>query len=194
MGLFDAFEVDGDALAVPDDVTGKKPGRYPALVKNVRKEEGVQKDGETPWLALVFEYEYEDDKSIGEEWFFLPNKPKSMWDYETPLTNNKGEVMTDRQTGNILTEGSQNEKLLGYIKKRLLSIGVPEARINQVDPLAGHVNGIEVVVTLVKNNRTGYTNIKKGSEGVVAKPQISQTLPGASSAPAASGALSAIKW
>lgn len=181
MGFFDAFGVEGDTVEIPETIR-RKPGNYPAVVRNVRKEEGEQKDG-TPWIAMVFEYALDDGTDV-EEWFFLPNSP-APWDNTTPLTNAKGEAMVDRQTKLPITQHSQNMRNLGMVKRRLVAIGVPETHVNKVDPLAGDINNVEVIVSMVQDRKTGYVNLKKGEDGVKKRPSMAATLPVAATPAAA---------
>jgi hypothetical protein len=51
--------------------------------------------------------------------------------------------------------GDNAEFKRSYLKKRILSLGIPESKINEVNP--GDLIGIEVAITIVHKN--GYQNV-----------------------------------
>ena len=52
---------------------------------------------------------------------------------------------------------ADDAKAMSFLKMRLLSLGIPENRMNTVEFV--DLQGVEVVITVEKNN--GYTNVKR---------------------------------
>ena len=104
-----------------------------------------------------------------QERFGLPKSPRP-WNNTEPLMKD-GKPIT-RGNGEIVTEESQNMWLLGILKARLLALGVPENRINSIEE--GMLQGIPVVVKLVKNGN--YTNVDRGKEGAHAAAPVAQQM------------------
>lgn len=172
MGIFDTYGIDGDSVEVPSGGGGPAPGVYEATILKVELENKPdKKDSSKTNYFMVFSYSIPKYEYPVREYFSLPAS-KGPWDNTT--------VIGKDPSGNPITEDSNNKWLLGLIKKRLLEIGVPESKVNEVDPIAGHLNGIEVVLTLVQNKE--YVNIKRNG-GVRPKINAGLSLPGAAPDP-----------
>jgi len=157
MGMFDAYGIDADAVeAVEAGGGGPQPGTYPAVISGARLNQH-----DDYGMALILEYKIEGYEYLVQEWFNLPNRP-GPWDDTTK--DDRG-----------YTEDQTNRRNLGLLKQRLLSVGVPETKVNEVDPVRGDLNGTEVVLTLVKNKK-GYTAVAK-RDGVRVKPATANSLP-----------------
>lgn len=158
LGIFETFGVSADDIAVPTG--GPGPGTYDAVISGARVEKGTKRDENA--VNLILSYKIPNFEFAKDEYFGLPQRPEP-WDKTT--------VIRQTPQGNDVTEDSNNRWLLGILKKRLLSLGVPEDKANKVKP--EHLIGIPVVLTLVKSGE--YTNIAR-NDGVRIKQESSTTL------------------
>ena len=105
-------------------------GTYKAVTGEVKRE--TSKDGSKVGLTLKYTIDDEDSPYNGRkasEWKTIP----------------KGQ------------ESEDDRKALGYLKQRLNSLGVPEDKMNSVEP--EELNDIPVVITIKNNN--GYVNVNR---------------------------------
>lgn len=126
-----------------------------------KSEVRTKKDGSKSW---VFTYRVADGEPQA-------GRTKDEW---RPIPNVRdGKFVTDKDESNA-----------GWLKQRLMSLGVPESRIGTVTPV--DVQGAEVYVTLVtKTNNSGtfqnVTNVKLTSEvpaGALGNNQQAQQVQG----------------
>lgn len=168
MGIFETYGVSANEVAEPT-FAAINPGVYVGQVLNDEIVHGSKEDPD--YMGFLISYQLDGVPFPIQERFGLPKTP-APWDNQT--------VIGTRGGGNNpqpITQDSQNRWLMGLLKQRLLALGVPEDRINSLEP--GQLTGIPVVVKLVKNGE--YTNVARGPEGAKAKPQVTSTLPVATS-------------
>lgn len=150
MALLDDY-VDLDPIEAPSyDVPDNI---YEFSLGDARIQEGTKNDPDK--VALIFEYKLQDenDKSYTySEWFFLP------------------------ADANILTD--RDKQSLGYLKLRLISLGVPESEVNEVEAadLIGTYGTLQIKTTVSKGRQ--FQNIRNlrveenPEETVVAAPPV----------------------
>jgi hypothetical protein len=136
MGLFG----DLDVASAPEIESGIKPGAYNAKVLSVVMQEGSKNNPDKNFL--VFEYESPQWPFSLSEYKEIPKGSPGAWD--RTVSDAKGR-----------TEFERNTSAMSYIKARLLSLGVPESRVNTVDP--SELVGLNVIVKVKQNGE--YSNI-----------------------------------
>lgn len=142
MGIFDD---DTEDIASAVGFEAPPVGTWAGVVSDA----GTQTD-KNEINNLVIEYsvnvEGKTEPMKYSEWLKIPKGKRSDWDFET-VVNDKGH-----------TQGNFNEWALAALKTRLLSLGIPEQRLNTVNPenLIGH----DVVVTFFKD-KGDYTKVKR---------------------------------
>lgn len=154
------------------------PGNHAAKISDLEAKTAASGD---PYLVLHFTIDGE--KYSIQEWFRVSNKPSSEWDDVNPLLTKEGSpryFQSGKNKGQPRTEKYELTQSYANLKRRLLSIGVPEDKVNVVgrDDLVG----TDVILTTSLNPR-GYAQIER-----VTVPGASGTsLPGrsANAAPAA---------
>jgi hypothetical protein len=127
-GLFAGLDMN----TVPSDPFNVPPDAYECTVSDVRIE---TTKGTTPNTGMVFEYTVRTGDHAG----------KKIKDWKTFPQIAPGTKPTPEELGQ-----------LSWIKSRMLSLGVPEEKINSVTP--DFFKGIDVIVTTVKNG--DYVNVK----------------------------------
>jgi hypothetical protein len=171
-GIFGDLGVDGTEVELPSS-GGYKPGTYLAQISNAEIKVGTKKDDTAVNIILHYTLDDFPDSYAVQEYFGLP-KTAAPWDNLT--------VIRETPQGQPVTEDSHNKWLLGILKKRLLSLGVPEEKVNDVK--TENLIGIPVVIKLVKNGE--YTNIAR-NDGVMLRPEMTAALPTPAPANAAKG-------
>lgn len=136
MALFEELDIAGaadDPYAIPDNT-------YAAVVTNL-----TVKDDKNGNKGMIFEYTLRGNGTAQDGF--------KVTEYKRVPSS------TDAQP---LDEG-EKDKALAYIKQRLASLGVPEARMNSVDK--DDLIGIECYVTTRTNQSNGnsYVNIRNVS-------------------------------
>lgn len=132
MGLFAGLDVASAA----DNPFEVEPGTYRAVVSNVTT--GKTQKGDK--FGMLIEYTIQDDNAGASngnsvsEWKRIPHP----------------------EDAEPMSEGDK-ARALSFLKQRLMNLGIPEARMNDVTP--DDLMGIEVIITVAKNGE--YTNVKK---------------------------------
>ena len=155
MGLFG----DNDIAGAED--LGVKDGTYEGIVSNVTTT--ANKNDET-MMNLILSYDLEDVPFPVREWKSFPHP-----DYADEL---QWDDTNRDEKGN--TEKSRKKRAKSFMKERLRSLGVPQERMNSLDP--DDLIGLPVVVT-----------IKKGDNGYAQVVRVSQPVEGHSSLPSPQG-------
>jgi hypothetical protein len=171
MGIFDSYGINAEEVAEAGFVN-LNAGNYAASITAAEVVQGSKNDAN--YVGLVITYTVDGTTDTVQERFGLPKSPRP-WSQE-PLFDDEGNLRTLRN-GTPITEESNNLWLLGLLKTRLLALGVPEARINGINPQ--DLVGIPVALKLVKNGN--YTNVAMGTEGAKFRPAMQQSLPQATS-------------
>jgi hypothetical protein len=136
MGLFDELDVASaadDPFGVPDDM-------YEAVVEKVEVKVSNDKTyhDDTPVKGLSITYKITEGDYAGEKVSEYKYIPKPV-DKNAPTADER--------------------RSMSFLKQRLLSLGVPESRINSFEP--DDVVGADVYVTTKKNgNYTNITDVK----------------------------------
>lgn len=169
-GIFGDLGVDADEIEVPSGSGGPPPGIYPAFLSSAVVKTGTKKDETAVNIILSYTLEGETFQYPVDEYFGMP-KRKGPWDKTT--------VIGQTPKGDDITEDSNNKWLLGIFKKRVLSLGVPEDKVNTLK--LEHLIGVPVVLKLVKNG--DYTNIAR-TDGVNLRREQTETLPTPTASPA----------
>lgn len=160
----------------PDELEVSKPhtpGNHPATISDL---EAKTSAGGDPFIVLHFSIEGE--KYSIQEWFRVSNKPSDQWDDVNPLLAKDGSpryFQSGKNKGKPRTEKYELTQSYANLKRRLLSVGVPEDKVNAVgrDDLVG----TQVILTTSLNPK-GYAQIER-----VTVPGASGTsLPGKSAA------------
>jgi hypothetical protein len=160
MGLLDEYAVDmKDDIEVPSYEID--PGIYEFEIGDASVIEGTKKDPDA--INFVIEYLIGDEGKKKSEWFRLPDDASNVTEDE--------------------------KKKLGWLKLRLLGLGVPDDMLNSVEPddLIGLTGTLEI-----RNDKTGqYQNIfnVKVQEAAPAAPVVKKArtprAPAATAQPAA---------
>jgi len=159
-GIFDTFGVNPDEVTVP---TGGGPGEgvYPNVaIKRSEIVKGEFEKGDRAgekFIKWIIGYEIPGYEFLKEEHIFLPTRPAGPdghWDT----------TVIGQRNGYDVSEDSQNQYNMGILKKRLLSLGIPESRLKTVVP--GDLIGIDNIVLTLKK-KGDWVNI---SEVAIAKP------------------------
>lgn len=128
MGLFDELDIAGAA----DDPFNIPDNTYAAVVYKVESKKNSKGN-----MGLTITYKIMGGEQNGlqvTDYLRMPSKTD-----ETPL------------------EGAERERALSYIKRRLNDLGVPEVRMNTVEP--ADLVGTECYITTKKNG--DYTNVRE---------------------------------
>lgn len=123
---------DLDIANAQDDPFSVAPGTYPATVSDVEVKDNKDKTLKGLWITYTVQGEQETGKKV-TEWKTIP----SPVDPKNP--------------------SAQDQRDMSFLKMRLKSLGVPETRMNTLQP--EDLVGTDVVITVKKNG--GYTNITK---------------------------------
>ena len=130
----DSIFGDLDVASASDDPFTVKPGVYAAVVSEVKVGETRDKSkvGMTIKYTITEEDSTENGKSV-QEWKEIPRK---------------------QADGKLDANG---ERSLSFLKSRLLSLGIPEERMNSVQP--DDLQSKTVYITVKKKD--DYTNVTK---------------------------------
>lgn len=123
-----------DVASAADDPFKVPPNVYNAVVTDVSV--GPTKDGSKTGMTLVYTIQSDDEhngKNV-REWKQIPTPadPKNL--------------------------SADDKRAMSFLKSRLLDLGVPESRINQVAP--DDLIGKEVTIT-VKDGKNDFVNVTK---------------------------------
>lgn len=132
MSLFSGLDVASAA----DNPFEVEPGTYRAVVSKVTTDKTKQGDK----FGMLIEYTI-DDENAG------PSNGNSVSEWKR-IPHNEDAVP--------LNEG-EKARALSFLKQRLMNLGIPEARMNDVTP--DDLMGIRVVISVKKNGE--YTNVAK---------------------------------
>lgn len=131
MGLFGDLDVESAA----DDPFKVEPGVYEATVTDVAV--GPTKDGSKTGMTIIFTISPTDEDNAGKtvrEWkqIPMPADPKKL--------------------------SADDKRAMSFLKSRLLDLGIPETRVNDVLP--EDLIGKEVTIT-VKQGKNDFMNVSR---------------------------------
>jgi hypothetical protein len=130
MGLFGELDVESAA----DDPFEVPPNVYNALLTEVKV--GPTKDQTKVGMTLVFKIQSEDEHNgkLVREWKHIP------------------------QPADPHNLSAEDQRSLSFLKSRLMDLGIPAAKVNEVEP--DDLVGKEVTIT-VKLGKNNFTNVSK---------------------------------
>lgn len=142
MGLFGELDV----ASVSEDILNLPDGTHSATVIKVTPSKSQTKadDRGNPMCGITVTYQLDDSESdhVGQK----------VTQYQTVPQPPAGEEMT-----------ADEKKNAAYLKRLLTNLGVPEERMNNVEP--EDIVGAEVYITVRKNGEyTNVTSVKLRSE------------------------------
>lgn len=123
---------DLDIASASDDPFSVAPGTYEAVVSDVEVKDNKDKTLKGLWITYTITGETENGKNVSE-WKTIPAPA----DPKNP--------------------SAEDKRSMSFLKMRLSSLGIPESRMNSVQP--EDLIGTEVAITVKKNGE--YTNVTK---------------------------------
>lgn len=131
------------------------PGNHAAKISDLEAKTAASGD---PYLVLHFTIDGE--KYSIQEWFRVSGKPSDEWDDVQPVNGKDGPrfFKSGKNVGKPVTEKYELTQSYSNLKRRLLSVGVPEDKVNAVG--RDELVGIDVILTTTLNGK-GYAQIER---------------------------------
>lgn len=153
MGLFDVAGINPDEIEVS---TSHKPGNHPFTVTGVDIKNSKAGD---PYV--IFSYDIDEDWPL-QDWFRILPEGKTIAQCDDTddsfntysYRNNKGEMVNVRQTEKTFFENAYKQ-----LKRRLMDLGVPEDKVNSINPM--DLKGVQGMVTTAIKPNSDFPSIKK---------------------------------
>lgn len=158
MGLFDDAGIDDAELKVSGKI---EPGDYPGEVSNMEvthskekvNEETGQKTGGDRYVVLSYALAEDVSEFPVQDWFRILPEGKTFDDLDDEDNSYNTTPWGAKQTEKAFYKNAYKQ-----LKKRLMSIGVPENMVNKVGP--DDLIGTKVIVSLVENKKSTFPKIK----------------------------------
>lgn len=132
------------------------PGNHAAKISDLEAKTAASGD---PYLVLHFTIDGE--KYSIQEWFRVSGKPSDEWDDVQAVKSKDGTprlFKSGKNVGKPVTEKYELTQSYSNLKRRLLSVGVPEDKVNAVG--RDELVGIDVILTTTLNGK-GYAQIER---------------------------------
>lgn len=189
MGLFDDAGIDDAELKVgakiePGDYPGEVSGMEVKLSKEKTAEDGTKSGGDR---FVVLSYTLAEDVSEFpiQDWFRILDEGKTFDDLD-----DEDDSYNVTPWGSKQTEKAFFKNAYKQLKKRLMSLGVPEDKVNSVGP--DDLIGAPVIVSLVENKKSTFPKIKDvsapGSSGTSLPSAPGPSTTASASSPASASA------